>query len=85
MGSANFNDRSQKVRNASIYNRRLAHTSAARATVTPRLLLSLRMKISFQVEWMGTRTERPASPGPCGANSSAVRIHRLTSRAYFPI
>jgi hypothetical protein len=85
MGSANFNDRSQRVRNASIWNRCLAHASTARATVTRRSLLSLRMKISFKVEWMGTPTERPASPGPCGANSSAVRFHRHTSRAYFPI
>jgi len=65
-------------------NRRLAHASTARATVTPRSLLSSRMKIPFKVQWMGARTERPASPRPCDANSSAVRIYRHTSRAYFP-
>jgi hypothetical protein len=31
---------------------------------------------------MGSRTERPVSPRPCGANYSAVRIHHHTSRAY---
>jgi hypothetical protein len=67
------------------YDRCLAHAWTARVTVTPRSLWLSRTKISFQVQWMGVRTEPPASPRPCGANSSAVRMHRSTSKAHFPM
>ena len=51
--------------------------------VTLRSLWLSKTPISFQVEWMGARTELPVSPRPCGAGSSAVRIYRRMSRDHF--